>query len=82
MKQDVMPVLREPDVNLDPLHAVGDRELQGPRGVLRRLVHPTPMSHHLDRARWLDRLEEREGCVAALRRRPGGPEHDSQGEHD
>ena len=34
MEQDMMAILGEPDVDLDPLHAIGDGEFQRPRRVL------------------------------------------------
>jgi len=84
MKEDVMAVLRDPDVDLNPLHGVGDGELQGPRGILGRLVHRSAMGHNLNRASWLDRLEEWEARASDFRPRAHarGPEHDSPGEHD
>ena len=82
VEEDVMSVPGDPDVDLDPLHAIGDGELQGPRGVLGRLAHPAPMGHHLDRSRRLDRLEEWEARMASFRRRARGPEQDPPGEYD
>ena len=82
IEEDVMTVLRDPDVDRDPLHAIGDQELQHPRGVPRRRVHRAVMGHHLDRAGRLDRLEEREAWAIGFRPRGRGTEHDSPQELD
>ena len=60
MEEDVLTILGEPDVDFDPFERVGDRQLDRPRRVFRRLPHRSAMGHDLQGAGRSDRLEERE----------------------